>query len=157
MTASPWLAGNWLRAVGRIIRRGPTEYTTAWADRRALYNLNQSYYDNAVYTPTAEGGQREYINATLGNAEAADLAGLYNPVESVVNLYQHVFGGQFGVDIVPVVEDEALQDALLMIWKWSNINVEKQQLCRLPSLHGCCGLRIVAKDSDDPDRRRVYL
>lgn len=98
-----------------------------------------------------QGGQREHINATLGNASAADLAGLYNPVGAAVDLYLNVFGGAFGRDIQVEASNPAMVAALDQIWKWSNMTIEKQPLCRLAAMHGTVGLRIVAR----PDR--VYL
>ncbi len=92
----------------------------------------------------------------LGNARAADLAGLYNPVAAVVGLYQHVFGGRFGgaVRVQPGrTGDPRLIDYLADVWQWSNIDIEKQPLCKFGANYGTAGIRIVA----DERRRRAYL
>lgn len=143
---------NWLQAINRLIMgEARQESAWAWVDRQSAYDLWSAYYANSIYEPSANGGQREYINATLGNASAADLAGLYNPVGAAVDLYLNVFGGTFGRDIRAETAQPAMQTALDQIWRWSNLNVERQPLCRLAAMHGTVGLRIVAS----PDR--VYL
>lgn len=159
---------SWINAVGRWLAGTSAEARPVYLDRVAAFDAFDAYYHNTVYDPLSQGGQREQINATLGNASAADLAGLYNPVASVVDLYQHVYGGQFR----PSTDDPAADDpsdiraesanpavlpALDSIWQASMINIAKQQLCRLPATHGTVGLRIVAENSPDPTRRRVYL
>jgi hypothetical protein len=158
-------------AIARLIRAVGEQGRPAYADRIAAYALDESYYHNQAYGPLTEGGYRQNINAALGNAAAADLSGLYNPVAEVVELYQHVLGGSFLPSDARATEDQPtdiravpgraappeLLPALDRIWQWSNIDVGKQQLCRLPALHGTCGLRIVAQNDAAPDRRRVYL
>src|SRR5688572_28728262 len=159
---------TWFTAISRVLTAAADESRPAAADRRAAYDAWQAYYDNSIYEPLSAGGQREQVNATLGNASAADLAGLYNPVAEVVDLYQHVLGGAFLPSDTPETEDEPtdiraetrnplLLPALDRIWQWSNMDLAKQQACRLAPLHGTCGLRIVAVNDADPLRRRVYV
>lgn len=150
---------NWITAIGRVFRRGPAQSGAVLADRLLSYQAWDAYYHNRIYEPVAGGGQRENILAALGNAAAADLAGLYNPVARVVDLYQHVLGGEFGVDIQAVPGDNAgqIRDPLRRIWRWSNINQAKQLLCRIAPTHGNCGLRVVVRNAEDPARRRVFL
>lgn len=161
-------AASWFTAINRMITAAGNDARPAAADRRAAFDAWQSYYDNTIYEPLSAGGQREQVNATLGNASAADLAGLYNPVAEVVDLYQHVFGGEFVPSDVVDREDEPTDirasarnplvlPALDRVWQWSNLNVVKQQVCRLAALHGTVGLRVVAVNDPDPLRRRVYL
>jgi hypothetical protein len=163
---------NWIAALGRMMRAGPPGLRTVHADRVALYALWDGYYHNTVYERLTDGGQRDHINEILGNAAAADIAGLYNPVAEVVDLYQHIFGGAFRPSDAPAAEDgptdiraipgraarsPALLPALDAIWQWSNINVTKQILQRTAAASGNVGLRIVAEAHPDPARRRVYL
>lgn len=151
---------NWLTAIGRMFRRERPQTDWAWTDRQMMYLLWDAYYDNLIYETVAAGGQRENINANLGNAAAADLGGLYNPVASVVDLYLHCFDGAFGDEIRVQPDGQAqppLVDAVEQIWTWSNLTIEKQPLCRLAATHGCVGLRVVARNDADPTRRRVYL
>ncbi len=151
MTA--WIT-NSISALGRQIRNGPTATSTAWADRRAVFALWDGYYNNTIFETLSNGGQREYLNGMLGNASAADLAGLINPVSSVVDLYLQVFGGEWGKD-VRVDAAPPVVAALEQVWKWTNINIEQQPLCRMAATHGTTGIRIVWRD--DPGRKRVYL
>jgi hypothetical protein len=159
---------NPFAALSRMIEALGSEGRPAHADRQYVYALNEAYYHNQIYEPLSAGGFRQNVNAELGNAAAADLAGLYNPVAEVVDLYQHVLGGTFRRVTDDPAEDQptdiraesgtpALLDALDLLWGWSNLNVTKQQVCRLPALHGTCGIRIVARNDPDPTRRRVYL
>lgn len=147
---------NWIRAALSLLKtdRAPTDW--AWDARRAAYQAWDAYYDNTIYNTIVNGGQRDNINELLGNGRAIDLAGLYNPVARVVDLYGHVFGGDFGTDITTTA-DPALQSALDHIWQWSNMEIASQQITQLAPLHGACGLRIVARNDPDPARRRVYI
>lgn len=149
---------TYLQALGQLIRTGQLGQTGwVWDERKAVYALWQQYYDNSVYDRTAEGGQRDLINAALGNAYSADINGLYNPVSEVVDLYLHIFGGAFGDEIRAESENSALLPALAQVWEWSNLNIEKRRICRMPATFGLCGLRIVARDDPDPAKRRVYI
>lgn len=154
------LAGNWLQAIGRRLRQERPQTAWAWTDRQMEYLAWDAYYSNQIYEAIASGGQRETINAALGNAAAADLGGLYNPVANVVDLYLHVFAGRFGEEIQVAPQGAAraaLVEAIGRIWQWSNLTIEKQPLCRLAATHGCVGLRIVARDAADPSKRRIYI
>lgn len=148
---------SWIRAAGRLMRAEPLTTQYEWTDRHLSYDLWDSYYSNTIYERAADGGQREYINSDLGNASAADLAGLYNPIKAAVDLYLHVFQGAFGDEIKAETGNSALLPALNQIWQWSNLTIEKQPLCRLAATHGTVGLRIVARNDDDPKKRRVYI
>jgi hypothetical protein len=155
-----WPGGNWIKALGRMVRRGAPQTGWAWRDRHAAYALWDGFYNNTIFDTIASGGQRENINAELGNAAAEDLAGLYNPVAQVVDLYLSVFAGAFGdeIRVEPTgAAQPALVDAINQVWEWSNLTIQKQRLCRLAATHGLCGLRIVARDDPDPARRRVYI
>lgn len=151
--------GNWIEAVGRIFRQQQPVVGSAYQDRQWSYLLYEAYYNNTVYNTILNGGQRENLNAQLGNAQAADLAGLYNPIRRCCDFYQHVFGGEFGVDIVldPTRSRPAISDPLKQIWTWSAMNQQKQVLCRLAAIHGVVGLRVKVRPDPDPARRRIYL
>ncbi len=149
---------NYIQALGQIIRTGQLGQTGwVWDERRTVYDLWQQYFDNNVYDRTSEGGSRDLINAALGNAYSADISGLYNPVSEVVDLYLHIFGGSFGDEIRAESDTAATLEALAQIWEWSNLNIEKRRICRMPATYGLCGLRIVARDDIDPAKRRVYI
>jgi hypothetical protein len=163
---------SYFTALGRIVRAAAEESRPAYADRLDAYAAWEAYYHNTIYERLSDGGQREQVNATLGNASAADLAGLYNPVAEVVDLYQHVYGGQFRASDEPQGNDTEtdvravpgrtadaarILPALDQLWSWSNMNLLKQPYLRLGATHGTVGLRIVAENHPDPTRRRVYL
>lgn len=151
---------NWISAAVRLMRPDRKQIGWVWTDRQLEYMMNDAYYANSIYEAIANGGQRENINAGLGNAAAADLGGLYNPVRNVVDLYLHVFDGAFGDEIQVLPEGSAtaaLVDAIERIWKWSNLTIAKQPLCRFAANQGVAGLRIVARNSPDILQRRVYL
>lgn len=161
-------ASNVFTALRRFVEAAGSDVRPAYLDRRTVYDADEAYYHNTAYDPLSLGGLREQINAVLGNTAAADLAGLYNPVAEVVDLYQHVFGGSFRLstddpaedqptDIRAVTDNPALLGALDLLWRTSNLDVTKQALCRLPPLHGTCGIRVRAVNDPDPARRRVYL
>lgn len=163
---------NPFRAIARLLDAAANESRPAYLDRVSAFETFDAYYHNRVYDPLSLGGLREQINATLGNASASDLGGLYNPVAEVVDIYQHVYGGTFRASADPSAEDAptdiravpgrlanaaALLPAVDLLWQWSNLSLAKQQLCRLAATHGTVGLRIVAEDHPDAARRRVYL
>lgn len=148
---------NWLTAVANLLRRDRRPTSDLYSDRYYSYLLWDGYYHNTVFSELSQGGQRGNINALLGNMAAADLAGIYNPVDRVVDLYGHVFGGQFGTDIRIEGGTAALEQAIGQIWQWSGINVTKQALCRLAANHGNVGLRIVARNHERKEQRRVYI
>lgn len=141
--------------------------------RETLYQHLYAYYTNVIYTRSLYGGGLDIVNRELGEAAAGDIAGLFNPVKRVCELYaRNVFHGNFGdeIFIAETVGTERqkkpvnprILDPLERIWKWSNINVEKERLPRLNAVLGNAGLRVVAVVGDDypNDRledRRVYI
>lgn len=133
-------------------QRSPTN--DAWSERAAAFHLWDAYYTNAAYEATTNGGYRDAINAMLGAQRAQELAGLFNPVARVIDLYAHVLNGAFGRDIMidPASTQTNLLPLLEQVWQWSNMSILQQLLCQWTPLHGTSGLRIVA----DSVRRRVY-
>lgn len=158
-----------LRLIGYLFGRDVPPSADAFSYRTMLYDLYDQYYANIIYAPNAEGGSREAINRSLGRANsAADLAGYYNPVSEIVDLYQHVLGGEFGTTITIETDNprlierrseqgRTLPSPIERIWRWSNMDQAKQLLCRTAAKTGNCGLRIVAIPDTDPRRRRVYI
>ena len=153
------MANSYIASLGRLFRQDLAPSTTAFADRQTTYATYDAYYANRIYETTTNGGDREGINRALGIPADTVLTGLYNPVARCVDLYQHVLGGEFGVDIlaVPGPTAAAIADPLLRLWQWSNMNQAKQVLCRLSPTHGTVGLRIVARNDVPDARRRVYI
>lgn len=154
------VVSNYITAIARGLVASREQTSWAWIDRQHAYAAWDAYYDNSIYESFTNGGQRDQINSALGNASAADLAGLYNPVAAVVDLYLHVFAGAFGDEIKALPLDRAGAPtiaAIEQIWRWSNMTIVKQPLCRMAANHGSVGLRIVARNDPDPARRRVYI
>lgn len=140
---------NWLSALGRLARGMPPEAGSAWGDRVSVFNVWAGYVANTIYLPQSEGGQREAINATLGNGESADLVGAYNPCAQIVDAYLNIYGGRFGEEIQ--IDNTRLRPHIDQIWQWSMIERQRPLLCRIPATYGTMGLRIV----DDVDRIRI--
>jgi hypothetical protein len=153
------IGGDWIRALGRRFAAQQPITGSAIQDRLASYRLFQAYYDNRIYDLQLYGGQREILNSLLGADAASDLSGIYNPVSQVVDLYQHVFGGEFGSDItaIPGPKADRILDPLKQVWTWSNLNVRKQEICQIGPTCGAIGLRIVADNDVVSAKRRVYI
>lgn len=154
--------------LGRWFAREPDQTGDVYQERLSLYQMEEGYYDNTVYRRVAQNGVRDWINESLGRPVDADLAGLYNPVSEVVDLYLHALGGDFGTDIKILSDNDLLTaDATLgnrtipspitRIWRWSVMDQKRQEICRLAAKHGNCGLRIVSNNHPDVSRRRVYI
>jgi hypothetical protein len=130
--------------------------------RRDLFKLWWAYVDNKIYEPGEWGGWREYVNAKLGSANAANLAPIFNPVERAVRAYEYVFDGAFGekIKIAEKIEERDVNDKILEpirnIWKWSNINGWKNELLLKTAALGTCGLRIEYRN-DNNGKRIMFL
>ena len=148
---------NWITSALRLLKRETPQTGWLWDERRLAYYANDARYDNTIYETIANGGQRDNINAGLGNGAAADIAGMYNPVRRVVDLYGHTLSGEFGTDILIEASNPKLKPALDQIWRWTNMQMFAQDVTQMGPLHGNCGLRIVARNHEDLAQRRVYL
>lgn len=156
--------GNWI---------GADEQQTTIDERRSLYEYLWNCYANTCYDRIHFKGSLDYVNETLGDAAAGDLAGIFNPVERIVETHvNNVFNGSFGdeIQVAPTISslvtkrnvNQAILDPLEKIIEWSNLNIEKQSLVRWGGIFGSVGIRIVARVGNDypNDRiedRRVYL
>ncbi len=141
-----------------------------WDERRQYYDMLWGYYTNDVYFAQEDGGLREVINKSLGNAEVADLLGLYNPVQRVVDVYANVLRGPFGKEIKvdEMVGGVEVNEILLngdspvqKIWNWSKLDTKNSLLTKYAACFGSVGLRVVAtpenKDRGIPARVRVVV
>jgi len=139
-------------------------------ERRQIFKVNESYYNNNVYDRLIDGGALDFINDFLGEAKANDLKGIFNPIKRIVEVYaQNVFGGTFGQEIRIADEvDEGqpihpnLRQYAKQVAKWSNFDQELKHYVRLGAMQGTVGIRVVSKvganfPDDDPTQRRVFL
>lgn len=154
---------------------GADNETTNLDERRGLYEYLWNCYSNAVYDRIRFKGSLDYVNETLGDAAAGDLAGLFNPVERIIetnvnNIFNGAFGDEVRVDPFIGSEDNpnrrpvnpAILAPLTQIFDWSNLNIENKTLTRYGSIFGTVGIRVVARvganyPNDRLEDRRVYL
>ena len=170
----PFLAPptSWLSSRQRLSYSGGVEshFEADQAARNHRYAFNEAFLNNKVYRTEALGGFREQVFKDAFNLDCTPdmrLVGAYNPVPAIVDAYQNVFRGSFGQDIKvgdkvngkpvnPTLIAEA-DSPLARLWRWSNLDTEKDLLQKWAANLGTVGLRVVARNDDDPDRRRVYL
>lgn len=150
---------------------GDQPFSWDWEERRDLYGRWQAMYDNTAYEVQRDGGFREIILKDLGiDCEEPALSSIgpyFNPIKPIVDAYQNVLLGTFGkeikvapqfngVDVTPVLSADA-DNPLGRIWRWSNLDTEKQMLQRNAAGLGACGIRIVADAGEDALSSRVTL
>ena len=126
--------------------------------RRQFLNALWAFYRNAVYSRNRFGGLRDQINDRLGGARVADLEGLFNPADRIVDLYAHLYRGDWGRELRPALPGELpvspeLDKALAYLWKESRMPIVKHDLTTFGACMGGVGIRIVA----DPIAKRVFL
>lgn len=142
-----------------------------WDVRRDQYKVWQSLYDNTIYDSQIDGGFRETILRDLFNVTcnadetvaSSEIGPYFNPVKPIVDAYQNVLLGAFGREIrvapeyngQPVTPELArpANNPLGRIWRWSNLDTEKQTLQRQAAGLGACGIRIVADAGAEADSR----
>lgn len=145
-----------------------------WEDRRVDYAMWESAYANTIYDLQANGGFREVvlkyhlgIDCTPASTDVPLLIGYYNPVKQIVDVYQNMLPGQYGVDISvaekvdgkpvnPVLIDPQ-KDPLGLLWRQSNLDTTKQVLQRWGANLGTVGMRVVGRTADQPQDRRVTV
>lgn len=161
--------------LGRSITEAEQGIAWDWEERRVDYALWEAHYFNTAYDLQANGGFREVIlkyhlgiDCDYGSDPTAvpKLIGHYNPVKQIVDAYQNMLPGQYGVDIAVaekvdgrdvnrVLLDRA-QDPLGKLWRQSNLDTHKQELQRTGANLGTVGIRVVS-DTSEPSQPRVYL
>lgn len=145
-----------------------------WDERRTDYALWDAYYRNTVYDTVANGGWRQTILRDVLGIDCTDvsddtdlpkLIGHYNPVAQIVDVYQNMLPGQYGVDIAVAEKVDGRDvhpvllgptDPLGKLWRQSNLDTEKQELQRDGANLGSTGIRVVS-DTSNPEEPRVYL
>jgi hypothetical protein len=142
-----------------------------WETRKDSYQRWQALYDNSIYEDQADGGFRQIILEELFGTEFCDagvrIAPIYNPVKPIVDVYQNVLLGAYGreIKVAPEFDGVPVNPKLLdqrdspiaKIWRWSNLDSEKQTFQRYSAGMGACGIRVVARGDAAIAKRRVHL
>jgi hypothetical protein len=159
------------RAAANQRRWGDSEpFDFEWDVRADQFSFNRAMLDNTAYKRSADGGFRELILRETFNIECTDetlLAGYYAPVRSIVDAYQNVFRGTYGQeirvdekvddrDVNPLLAD-ATNSPVRRIWRWSNLDTQKQTMQEWAANLGSVGLRIVGRNDPDALNRRVSI
>lgn len=172
-TIASWFA-SWLPNPQEQNRPAGVVY---WdANREEGYRYREAFYDNTIYlrgnraSVTSPGFVDSILKNDLGVMEcdkAFRLNGYYNPIKEIVEAYAGIFPGNWGdtdgvrvadkVDGKDVNPKLVQSDALGQLWRWSNLDTEKQKLLEWGPNLGTVGLRVYGKDDPDPKKRRVYI
>jgi len=127
-----------------------------YAARLMRYQLNESYYNNIVYTQIAA-----YVEIFKAQRKLyRHIRGIYNPVSRYVDLYPaKVYGGQLDTEdgsagAIPLLTNNAaLKQAIIQIWNWSGWDVEKTTYVQGGTQLGDVFLKTV----DDKASQRVRM
>lgn len=139
--------------------------------RNHRYAFNTSFLENRVYHLAANGGFREQIfKEAFGldcTPDGLKLVGAYNPITAIVAAYQNVFRGVFGKELkvddevngqpVNALLNDEKNSPVAKLWRWSNLDTEKEQLQTWAANLGTVGIRVVAQNDEAPEKRRVFL
>lgn len=150
-----------VRSILKLLRLGASqECDFEWEERRQFYDAMWGYYTNDVFFPQCDGGMREVLNNSLGGAAAADLSGIYNPVQRIVDCYENVFRGELGKEIrlaKTLMNDREVNVRILgtkdsigpveQIWTASKFSTKKSLLTKYGACFGTVGVRVVANSS----------
>jgi len=116
------------------------------ASRQNLYRTFEDYYFNTIF----EGQELAAFNATLAtNADNVELRGIYNPAAAIVDFYvKYVLTGRLGpegedVDLTIAADNARIVEPLLKIWRWSNLQTEKDLIPFYAANLGDCLLVVV--------------
>lgn len=114
--------------------------------RQDLYRTLESYYYNTIYE---ELGIQAF-NQTLVTKDIEIVPrGVFNPVPDIVQFYvKYVLTGRLGeagddVDLTIDAADERIIPPLLQLWKWSNLQTEKDLIPYYAANLGDCLLAVV--------------
>lgn len=143
--------------------------------RQHQYAFNEAMLRNRVYRTTQYGGFRDQIfRETFGIECTTDLRliGAYNAARQIVDAYQNCLRGTLGVGEFRVdetvnnrptnpalLDEEGKEDAspIVQLWKWSNLDTAKALLQETAANLGTVGLRCVATNDNDENKRRVSI
>lgn len=138
---------------------------TEQRQRQDDYDLRDKLLEGTAFLPVAQGGALKTVLKSLrpdtqGNETLNPIVGYYNPVPGIVGCYQNCLGGAFGKELTLADEPKvspAVKDALAKLWRWSNLDALKSDLCQLAANQGTVGIRVVFEPGATADDSRVYL
>lgn len=127
-----------------------------YASRAARYTLSTLYYHNQSYSTI-----NTYFNALkLQRGYYKHMRSIFNPTARLVNLYvAKCYGGSLDMEaatrgaITVNGADDALRQAIIQLWKWSNFGTEKSLYVRRGAMLGDSVIKIV----DDTRKRKVRM
>ncbi len=126
-----------------------------WDSRRLRYDIDWGFYENTVYI---EARFRNWVKSyKTKNGLYKYIRNIYNPSYRLGEFWKaHLWAGALA-DIPLVfpesVNDEALTEAIMKIWLWSNWEIKKDIVSLYGSIMGDVGILIV----DDMARKKVFF
>ncbi len=133
------------------------------ASRRELYRTLELYRHNTIYESL---GLAAFDPDLAANAATDLVRGIYNPVAAIVNAYRnYTLAGELGlaaegaeVTIQPAANAAAgLEQAILNIWRWSNLEVEKAMIPELAANLGDALISVIGRPPTDANPGKVWL
>lgn len=140
--------------------------------RITRYEILRHFYAGTIYDPLSNSYASQYVQQNGLYAEYNEVDGektsiktirirpVYNPTYRLVEFYvSHVYRGTLDLmeaeaGAVPLITDsEALRQAIIQIWKWSNWGVSLSQWTRNGAMLGDTCIYVV----DDAAKGKVYL
>lgn len=147
-----------------------------WQHRQDEYRQWELMYANQLYRQAKAGGMLETIirdvicpGYQVSEESAGSIVNHFNPIPGIVDAYQNVLRGQWGVDLRPadlvgkrqtnpkLVGSKDMPGPLDMLWARSNLDTSKELLQQMAANLGTVGLRVAAISDPDPRKCRVYL
>lgn len=126
------------------------------ASRMARYAIYESYYSNTAYFDKTTLTAMQQLKPKVYK----HIRGVYNPTNRFVTLYQSkIYGGALDLEgiidgAIPIEQaDDALREAIIQIWRWSNWQQNKSVYVQTGAKFGDVLLKVV----DDVFRQRVRL
>lgn len=133
--------------------------------RRELYKTLDLYRNNTIYESL---GLAAFDPDLAANAATDLVRGVYNPVAAIVDAYRnYTLAGSLGpsddaeadVHIVPGANAQGgLEQAILNIWRWSNLEIEKQMIPEFAANLGDALISVVGRPpGTDGSPGKVWL
>lgn len=116
------------------------------ASRQDLYEFLEQMYFNVAYETL---GLAAFDVTLASGATTASIRGIYNVVSRIVDFYvKYVLTGRLGLagtdaDLTIETDNERIINPLLQIWKWSNLQTEKDLIPFYAANLGDCLLSVI--------------